>query len=78
MDTVDLTKLKPGQKGVVVQIEGGTGLAARLERMGIRSGKKIIKVSAQIWKGPQSIKVGNMQFAVGFGVAKKIIIKLEK
>ena len=67
---LDLTKLKSGQKGIVIQIEGGTGFLERLETMGVRVGKKITKISAQFWQGPQTVKIGNSQVAIGFGMAK--------
>ena len=74
---LDLTKLKSGQKGVVVEIQGGVGLVRRLESMGVRKGKKITKISAQFWRGPQIVKVDNTQVAIGFGMAVKISIKVE-
>ena len=75
---LNLTELKSGQSGVIVQVQGGTGLIGRLERMGIRPGKKITKVSAQFLQGPQSLKVDNLQLAVGFGMARKILVEVEK
>ncbi len=74
---LDVTQLKFGQKGTVVEIQGGFGLSRRLESMGIRAGKKITKISAQFWRGPQIVKVDNTQVAIGFGTAKKIFIKAE-
>ncbi|MBL7081746.1 MAG: ferrous iron transport protein A [Candidatus Omnitrophica bacterium] len=75
---LDLTQLKTGQNGVVVELQGGAGLIRRLESIGIRPGKKISKVSAQFMRGPQVIKIDNFQIAVGFGMAKKILINIEK
>lgn len=75
---LDLTQLKTGQNGVVVELQGGAGLIRRLESIGIRRGKKISKVSAQFMRGPQVIKIDNFQIAVGFGMAKKILINIEK
>jgi len=73
---LDLTQLKSGQSGKIVQIEGGRGLVERLERMGIRVGKKITKTSAQFWQGPQTVKIDNSQVAIGFGMAKRIFIEV--
>lgn len=75
---LDLIQLKSGQRGVIVEIQGGPGLIRRLENMGIRAGRKISKIGAHFWHGPQIIKVGNSQVAVGYGMAKKIIIEAEK
>ena len=75
---IDLTGLKPGQKGIIVELEGGVGFTRRLESMGIRPGKKITKISAQFWRGPQIVKVDNSQVAVGFGMAKRIFVEVER
>lgn len=74
----DLTQLKLGQKGTVIEIQGGMGLTRRLQSMGIRPGKKITKISAQFWRGPQIVKVDNLQVAIGFGMARKVIIEVER
>jgi ferrous iron transport protein A len=75
---LDLTQLKLGQKGKVVEIQGGEGLIRRLESMGIRQGKKITKIGAQFLRGPQTLRVDNLQVAIGFGMAKKILIEVEQ
>lgn len=75
---LELTQLKSGQKGVVIKVQGGLGLIRRLESMGIRPGKKITKISAQFWRGPQIVKVDNSQVAIGFGMAGRILIEVER
>ena len=75
---VDLTRLKSGQKGTIVNIQWGQALAARLLSMGIRPGKKITKVSAQFIRGPQVICLGHLKIAVGYGVAKKIFVEVQE
>ena len=74
---LNLTELKSGQGGTVIKIQGGLGLIQHLESMGIRPGKKITKTSAQFWQGPQTVKVGNLQIAIGFGMARRILVLLE-
>ena len=75
---LDLTQLKSGQKGTVVEMQGGVGFSRRLEAMGIRPGKKITKTSAQFWRGPQIVEVGNSRVAIGFGMAKRILVEVKK
>ena len=75
---LELTQLKSGQKGVIIEVQGGLGLIRRLESMGIRPGKKITKISAQFWRGPQIVKVDNSQVAIGFGMAGRILIEVER
>ena len=76
--TLSLIELKAGQKGKIVAIQGGRGMVTRLENMGIRANKKITKISAQFWRGPQIIKIDNLQLAIGFGAASRILVEIEK
>ncbi|MCK4385352.1 MAG: ferrous iron transport protein A [candidate division Zixibacteria bacterium] len=78
MGRVDLTQLQEGESGVVVNIHGGYGLVRRLESMGIRVGKKVTKVSSQLMRGPITVRIDNFQVAIGFGMARKIIVKPKK
>jgi ferrous iron transport protein A len=66
--------LDRGQRGTVLQLKGGRGLVNRLNALGIRPGKKITKVSAMLMKGPVTIEVDRVQIALGFGMARKIIV----
>jgi len=67
-----------GQSGVVVQIQGGHGLVNRLNSLGIRSGKRITKTSSMIMRGPVTIEVDRAQVAIGFGMARRIIVELDE
>ncbi|MFQ6031481.1 MAG: ferrous iron transport protein A [Candidatus Zixiibacteriota bacterium] len=75
---MDLTQLEEGESGVVVEIQGGYGFIRRLESLGIRVGKKVTKVSSQFMRGPITVRIDNSQVAIGFGMARKIIVELEK
>jgi len=75
---IDLSQMKPGETGVIKEIQGGRGLMMRVQSMGIRYGKKITKVSSHFWRGPQTIEVGNVQIAIGFGMAKRILVEVER
>lgn len=75
MEKVDLTQLEEGKSGIVVVISGGHGLISRLESMGIRVGKKVTKVSSQFMRGPVTIRIDSYQVALGFGMAKKILVE---
>jgi len=72
-----LTQLEEGEGGLVVEINGGYGLVRRLESLGIRVGKKVTKVSAQLMRGPVTVRIGNSHVAIGFGMAKKIFVEIE-
>jgi len=71
-----LAGMQTGQSGVVVQIQGGHGLVNRLNSLGIRPGKRITKISSMIMRGPVTIEVDRAQVAIGFGMARRIIVEL--
>ena len=75
---IDLTQMQPGETGIVEEIQGGHGLIRKLQSMGLRPGKKITKVSSHFWRGPQTVEVGNIQIAVGFGMAKLILVEVKR
>ena len=73
---IDLTQLSPGQSGIITEIQGGEGITRRLHTMGLREGKKITKLSSHFWRGPQTVTIGNLQIAIGFGMARKIFLEV--
>ena len=76
--TVDLTQMKPGESGVVIEVQGGLQMTKRIQSMGVRPGKKITKVSSHFWRGPQTVQVDKTQIAIGFGMSRKIMIEVER
>jgi ferrous iron transport protein A len=72
---VSLTGMGSGSKGMIVQIEGGHGLISRLNALGIRPNKKITKISSMVMRGPVTIDIDGTQVALGFGMAKRIIVQ---
>jgi len=73
-----LAEMKTGQTGTVVGVLGGHGLIRRLDALGIRPGKKVTKLSSTLFRGPVTLRVNNSQVAVGFGMARKIIVETDK
>ena len=73
---IPLTMLKAGQSGKIVEIQGGPGLINRLNALGIRPGKRITKVSSMLIRGPVTVQVGGTQVAMGFGMARRVIVEL--
>lgn len=76
--TIDLTQMQPGESGIVSEIQGGHGLIRKVQGMGLRPGKKITKISSHFWRGPQTIRIDNLKVAVGFGMAKRIFVQVER
>jgi len=77
-EQLTLAEMKTGQTGTVVGVLGGHGLVRRLDALGIRPGKKVIKLSSTLFRGPVILRVGSTQVAVGFGMARKIIVEVDK
>jgi ferrous iron transport protein A len=72
---VSLAGMVSGSKGMIVQIEGGHGLISRLNALGIRPNKRITKISSMMMRGPVTIDIDGAQVALGFGMAKRIIVQ---
>jgi len=70
-----LADLKSGQTATVVQIHGGRGIQRRLQALGIRPGALIKKVSAAFQPGAIVVAAGGGQAALGYGVARKIVVE---
>ena len=72
---VSLISLRKGQSGTILKIAAGHGWADRLSALGIIPGKKIIKVSAMLMRGPVTIQVDRTNIALGHRMASRIIVK---
>ena len=77
-EQLTLAEMRTGQTGTVVGVLGGHGLIRRLDALDIRPGKKVTKVSSTLFHGPVTLRVDNAQVAVGFGMARKIIVEVDK
>jgi ferrous iron transport protein A len=75
--TCSLAEMGTGQSGTVVEVAGGRGLAGRLDALGIRPGKKITKISSEIMRGPVVVQVDRSEIAIGFGMARHIVVRPE-
>ncbi|MCK4352434.1 ferrous iron transport protein A [candidate division WOR-3 bacterium] len=78
MKNLSLMELKVGESGRVVEIGGGFGLRRKLEALGVREGVIIKKMSSQLMGGPVVIQVGRTQVALGRGMARRIIVKINE
>jgi ferrous iron transport protein A len=77
-EQLSVAQLRTGQTGTVVGVMGGPGLVRRLDAMGIRPGKPVTKISSTLFHGPITLGVNSYRVAVGFGMAKRIIVKIDK
>jgi len=65
-----------GKKVKVINIVGGFGLQRRLYALGIVPGKLIKKVIQYPFGGPIIIEIGGTRFAIGRGMAAKIMVEV--
>jgi len=75
MQKVDLVRFDVNKKGVIIDILGGWGMKKKLEKLGIRIGSEVVKISSNILRGPVVIETGHTKVAIGYGKAKKIMVK---
>jgi ferrous iron transport protein A len=73
-----LARMRAGQSGTVVQLQGGHGLVNRLGALGIIPGKRITKISAALMRGPVTVEVDRARVAIGFGMASRIVVQLDE
>jgi ferrous iron transport protein A len=59
----------------VIEIQGGPPLQQKLRAIGVAPGRTIGKLSRAILKGPVVLMVGSVQVAIGFGMARKIVVE---
>ncbi|MFO8009850.1 MAG: FeoA family protein [Dehalococcoidia bacterium] len=71
-----IARMKTGQSGVVIEVGPGLGMR-RLEVMGLRPGKRVTKISGMFARGPVVVQVDGFRLALGFGMAKKIMVEVE-
>ncbi len=73
--SINLTQLENGKSAKVIKFQGGRHFIDKLEAMGILPGTIIVKKTASLMKGPIVIEKGEMQFAIGYAMAQKIMVE---
>ena len=74
MNLKDLTQINKGETVKVVENNGGRQFKNKVDAIGLRIGSRVVKLSAQVLKGPITIKIGSTKLAIGHGMAKKILV----
>jgi ferrous iron transport protein A len=70
-----LGDLHSEETGTVIEIQGGQGLANRLNSLGIIPGKKVTKKGSMMLRGPVTVQINRSLIAIGYGMAQKIIVE---
>lgn len=77
-EQLSVAEMRTGQTGTVIEVLGGSGLVRRLDALGIRAGKKVTKISSTLFRGPITLGVDSARVAVGFGMARRIIVETDR
>jgi len=77
-ELIPLTKMRGGQAGIVRAIAGGGSAARRLEALGIKIGKHIVKINSMLFHGPVTVQVGQTQISLGHGLAEKVMVEAQE
>ena len=64
---------RPGEEVVIDRIMGGYGIQRRLSEMGLLPGERIRVISSD--SGPVVVEVKGVRVGIGFGMAKKIMVR---
>ncbi len=72
---VPLTELGPGKRATVIAIRGGWGAQRRLNALGLREGTAVVKTTGPFMRGPVVVQAGGAQIALGWGLARKILVE---
>lgn len=73
----ELSNLRPGEKGVVAFIRGGTTACQRLLDMGLTQGTEVTVVNAAPFRGPLEVAVRGSTLALGRGLARHVYVEVE-
>jgi len=71
---VPLSSLKPGERGVVVDIKGGPNFRSKLVSVGLTPGVTV-QVIESYGYGPIVLYVGGTRLAVGRGMASRVLVR---
>lgn len=72
---MNATDLANGTSAIVRQLNGHRSFLAKMESMGIFPGAIIVKKSHSLMRGPVVIEKGTTQLALGYRLAKNIIVE---
>ena len=75
--TTQLSRLHPGEKGIVAYVRSGRRSGKRLQDMGLTPGTQIKMVNAAPFKGPIEIEVRGTSLALGRRLSSNVYINVE-
>jgi len=73
-----ITDLRPGEEAVIVALYGGYHFQRKLRTMGIREGKVVRVLAKHPFGGPMVVEVDGHEATIGRGMARRIVVQVEK
>jgi len=74
-ETISLTNLREGERGVITHAFGGFGLVRRLAEMGLTPGVEVKLLRKGPFRGPMQVEVRGVALALGYGIASKVFVR---
>ena len=74
MNPVSLRDLPRGSRARIVEMPAGGECSERLEAMGIRVGKDVVKLSGMPFHGPVTLLLGGRQIAIGWKMSCSVMV----
>ncbi|ASJ01052.1 FeoA family protein [Thermococcus gorgonarius] len=71
---IPLTSLRPGEVGIVVNLQGGPNFRSKLYAMGLAPGATVRVVNVYN-PGPVVVEVGGARLALGRGIASRVLVR---
>lgn len=73
-----LNQMRRGQRGIIQATDGGSRFNKKIASLGLHIGVVIEVSSSQLMHGPITIRFGNTQAAIGYGMAGKILVEIQE
>jgi ferrous iron transport protein A len=74
-DRTPLSRLAPGDSGVIASVEGAEGFRQRLAALGFRAGRAVRLLRRGSLSGPLHVRLGTTDVALRAGEAGRIAVK---
>jgi ferrous iron transport protein A len=71
-----LLGLMDGEKAVVREIRGGTGVRRKLNRLGVHAGDPIRVIRSGYMGGPVLVEIHGVELGLGRGMAEKVEVEV--
>ena len=75
---IPLVEMRRNQSGIVVELQGGKSMVARLNSMGLRPGVQVTKKTGQPLHGPVTFRYGGTELALGHEIARKVLVEAQE